>query len=223
MLIEKSPWNRATACSPTERVRNSVDGQAIRRWEPYVRKHLYWLCRCDCGIEKPVSLLHLAGEKSRSCGCARDETRGNLSRTHGMSETRTYFRWWDMIRRCEDSRVAGYKKYGARGIRVCERWRKFENFFADMGHPPEGLTIHRINNDGDYTPENCKWATNHEQSRNTRRSKKITFNGETLNLRDWPARLGIKEQTLQSRFRYGWSVEKAFTEPVQQSAKTSPR
>ena len=96
---------------------------------------------------------------------------GDKKRTHGRSRTALYLRWQEMIQRCTNPKTAGWELYGGRGISVCGRWHKFENFLADMGEPPPGKTIDRINNDGNYEPGNCRWATQSEQNLNTRRSK----------------------------------------------------
>jgi len=101
-----------------------------------------------------------------------------------------------------------YEKYGKRGIGVCERWLKFENFFADMGHPPVGpYSVERKNNDKGYSPDNCKWALPPEQSRNTRRNVRLTVNGRTQVLMDWAIETGIPHRTLSGRFKLGWTPE----------------
>lgn len=119
-----------------------------------------------------------------------------------------------MVARCHDPKADEYKNYGARGIYVCQRWREFPNFYADMGDPPEGKSLERINNDGPYEPGNVRWATAREQLFNTRRTHRVTFQGVTRSLTDWAERLDISVKTLRSRFRYGWSVERAFAEAL---------
>ena len=114
-----------------------------------------------------------------------------------------------MMERCFDSTDEKFADYGARGIQVCNRWRDFVNFYADIGERPRGLTIERIDNNGHYEPGNCRWATPKEQANNTRRNRWITFNGETLTLTGWSQRLGIAIGTLHARLsRYG--IEDAF-------------
>jgi hypothetical protein len=136
---------------------------------------------------------------------------------HGHSKgagSPTYQTWRNMRSRCENPNVPAYKNYGGRGITVCERWKTFENFLADMGERPEGMTIERIDNDRGYEPGNCRWATYNEQARNMRSNQRITLNGETKCLTEWAEQYGIKMPTLWARLRMGWSVEEALTKPV---------
>lgn len=118
-----------------------------------------------------------------------------------------------MKSRCYNAKQPNYRKYGARGIKVCERWlESFDNFFADMGSCPPGHTLDRIDNNGHYAPENCRWATPREQTSHTRRNHKITFNGETMNLADWARRLGVGHGVILTRLNvHGWSLERALT------------
>lgn len=145
-------------------------------------KHLMVLCRCDCGALKTVSLGHLRDGSTKSCGCHRRDLRTNLQ--HGGKvngrESRTYNSWRCMKARCYNPHDPYYHRYGGRGIRVCDRWREsFVNFVADMGERPPGKTIDRIDNDGDYSPSNCKWSTPSEQNRVHRaRSAKPLWSGE---------------------------------------------
>ncbi len=138
-----------------------------------------------------------------------------MNSTHGKSRSSTYQIWAVMKYRCLNPNFKGYARYGGRGITVCERWMVFDNFYEDMGECPKGMSIDRINNDGNYCPENCRWATPKQQARNTSRNKPITYKGKTLCISEWAAELGISRKTLLHRLNYGWSVEKAFNEPVQ--------
>src|SRR6185295_17463636 len=125
------------------------------------------------------------------------------------------FRIWKAMReRCQSQRHKDYHHYGGRGITVCERWADFANFLADMGPHPPGTTLDRTDNNGPYAPENCRWVTQKEQTRNTRRNIWIEFRGERLILQDWSTRLGIPFVTLQRRLRE-WPIERAMTEPLQ--------
>jgi hypothetical protein len=128
------------------------------------RSQPMWLCRCRCGIERVVLGHHLRAGKTRSCGCFARER----STTHGLSRTHVYRVWQGMKERCLNRRHRSYFNYGGRGIKVCERWLIFENFYADMGDPPPGLSLDRINNNGNYEPNNCRWATQAQQLANRR-------------------------------------------------------
>jgi hypothetical protein len=185
----------------------------------YVRnKGVWWVCRCECGTERPFKYAHFAFGATTSCGCHRREVSKRLTRTHGMSGTRIYATWQSMIARCYRLSSQSYRYYGAKGIIVCDRWRNsFSAFHEDMGDPPtDKHEIDRFpNGAGNYEPGNCRWATEAEQNRNTSRNRKLTHDGETLVLREWATRLGIKPATLWARIMvYGWDTQRALTTPV---------
>ena len=152
---------------------------AIRRAGYGPNQHIQWLCRCNCGTEKIIAGSHLRGGLIQSCGCFLRERRsaGNIRHGHARigKRSKMFQAWCGMRARCTNPRNKFWKSYGGRGIQVCERWQGpdgFSNFLADMGERPERMTLDRINNDGDYTPSNCRWATQHEQRMNQRpRSK----------------------------------------------------
>lgn len=174
------------------------------------------LCRCDCGTEKMVDKDNLVRGLTKSCGCYKAENqKGNTwGRTHNMSFSPTYYSWEGMKFRCENPNSREYAVYGGRGIKVCERWQKFENFLEDMGKRPKGKTLDRIDVDGNYEPSNCRWATPKEQARNRRNNTLITYNGKTQTLVEWEEETGIYSGTISMRIKqYGWSVEKALTTP----------
>lgn len=170
------------------------------------------LCRCDCGTEKEIRLKSIKNNDTKSCGCLNREKLKARS-THKMIESSEYSSWSSIIQRCTNKKSKHFKNWGARGITVCEEWKKFENFFADMGKKPfEGAQIDRIDNEKGYYKENCRWVTSRENLRNTRRNRIIKYKGQSKCLVEWAELLKINYQTLRSRIgRLGWSVERAFT------------
>jgi hypothetical protein len=173
---------------------------------------IFCVCQCDCGSKpkKVHNKLLLSGD-SQSCGCYRLEQATKANTTHGMTKKSVYRIWTSMMARCFNSGNSAYHDYGARGITVCERWLKFENFYADMGERPEGKTLDRIDNDKSYSPNNCRWASVKEQSRNKRSNVWISFNGKRQVMTDWARETGIPPATLKYRLDSGWSIEKALT------------
>ncbi|MEH0578963.1 hypothetical protein QBA54_31840 [Streptomyces sp. B21-108] len=143
------------------------------------------------------------------------ELRGPARVTHGMSGTPTYKVWRGMVTRTTNPRASNYQHYGARGIAVCARWRSFENFYADMGpgYGP-GLTLDRIDVDGNYEPANCRWATPAVQSRNQRTNRVIEWGGVTAVLGEWAELLALDESTIRRRIKRGWTTERTLTESV---------
>lgn len=151
--------------------------------------------QCDCGIEKIVHMSHLVQGRTRSCGCLHREVTSKMlterQTTHGYFGTKIYSVWNSMLDRCCNPRHYSYARYGGRGITVCERWFKFENFLADMGEAPAGLTLDRIDNDNGYSPENCRWATVRQQMNNRGTCRLLTHAGRTQNVTQWAEELGI--------------------------------
>jgi hypothetical protein len=177
------------------------------------RIRTFWLCRCSCGVEKEFSRDTLTSGKTKSCGCLHRE--GN-SATHRKTGSRVYNIYVFMKRRCYDPKNKNFADYGERGITVCPRWyESFENFYEDMGDPPDKYTIERIDNNLGYSPENCKWATRKEQGLNKRNNHYLTYKGETLTIGEWATKLGINISTLRDRlFVSKWGIEKAFETPL---------
>lgn len=139
-------------------------------------KKVLWLCKCDCGNEKKIVGGNLRSGGSKSCGCLAKELSRDRETKHGMYGSRTYSTWSNMISRCSNKKNPDYKYYGGRGILVCEEWKEFENFYRDMGDRPNKKSIDRINNDGNYYKENCKWSTQSEQIKNRRRRGECGLN-----------------------------------------------
>jgi hypothetical protein len=167
-----------------------------------------WECVCDCGKSVSVSAALLKRLEKISCGCTRAASK------HGMTKSPTYRIWAAMQDRCRNPANRFFHRYGGRGIQVCDRWsgpQGFENFLADMGTKPTDRSIDRIDNDGHYSPENCRWATTGEQTSNRASTRLITFNGETMMLKAWAARIGITPTTLALRFKRGWPLAEALT------------
>lgn len=179
-------------------------------------KHsLTWDCVCDCGTLKNVAAGHLRSGRIRSCGCLRSEKSSERLKMHGLSKTKGHQVWWNMLQRCDNPKVFHFDSYGGRGIKVCDRWYDVEKFIEDMGQPPEGYEIDRIDTNGDYTKSNCRWATRKENLTNKRNTVFVEYNGERKALSLWAEQLGIHRGTLQHRlFVKGWSPEKAFETPV---------
>ena len=181
--------------------------------------HACWLCRCFCGNEKTVIAGHLKSGHTTSCGCVRREVasqRASQATTHAMSKSSEFNIWVRMKQRCHNPKSAAFENYGARGIRVCDRWRySFELFFADMGtRPSSAHSLDRIDNNGNYEPSNCRWATAREQARNSRTAIRITYKGESRLLIEWAEDLGVEPATLRERMRRGWSSTRVIEQPV---------
>lgn len=170
-------------------------------------------CQCDCGVVGEYRLGSLRSGNTKSCGCFLRESASARATVHGLSKTTEFKAWGGMLDRCRNPNTKGYARYGGRGIRVCARWRQsFVAFLEDMGsRPSRRHSIDRIDNDGDYEPGNCRWATRKEQMRNTRANVMVEHEGETLCLVEWAERCGISPARLWRRLHAGWSVKAALS------------
>jgi hypothetical protein len=183
------------------------------------RQRIYWGCRCECGQEIFVRAENLKNGKTKSCGCLHDEIRkkgANLR--HGMSHEGArhpiYSQWAAMIQRVCNKNNTSYLRYGGRGIKIYEPWKKFENFYNDMGQSwHSGLSIERIDNDGHYEPMNCRWATTAEQNRNKITSRFIQTEYGVMNISDAADMAGIHRETLRGRIKRGVIGEALLTAP----------
>jgi hypothetical protein len=159
------------------------------------RRHavIFWYCACACGNKRIVTGGSLRSGNSTNCGCRTREKTRERNTKHGHARrgrlTRAYVRWAAMLRRCFNPNVREYCNYGGRGVTVCERWLKFENFYADMGDPPPGKWLDRRDNDGDYEPGNCRWTTPTEQARNRRPPKRKRQRSSLIEIQNYSARL----------------------------------
>lgn len=170
------------------------------------------LAQCNCGVVKEVIHRHIKIGKSKSCRC------------HGRGAHLKEVRAWTLMKyRCNTKTSPDYANYGGRGIRVCERWMDFDNFFADMGIMPfKGATVERKNVDGDYEPSNCCWLSAKEQAKNRRSTRWIEFEGKRVQLQEAILKVGFKTSTVRERLRRGWSIEDALTISPKPSIKERP-
>jgi len=196
-------FGRLVALYPTGERRNS---------------YIVWHCRCDCGNEVDVITSSLTTGHTNSCGCYSRECTIKRSTTHGMAQQRerhlVYYIWGTMIQRCENPKNKNYENYGGRGIMVCDEWHDAAVFidWALASGWEKGLTLDRIDNNGNYEPSNCHWVTQKEQARNKRNNHLITFNGKTQSLAAWADETGIPYGTLESRInKLYWSIERALS------------
>lgn len=185
------------------------------------RRQIHWRCSCTCGTETTARADHLTAGMKRSCGCLFLETMTTHGAARGYTCTREYNSWATAKQRCFNPKNPNYPRYGGRGISMCDAWKdSFEMFLRDMGPRPVGMSLDRYpNNDGDYEPGNCRWATNDQQTTNKRPKKTPTassryrwveFNGERLHISEWARRLGVHNATLTYRVRH-WPLERALT------------
>jgi hypothetical protein len=180
-------------------------------------RQIYWNCVCSCGTLRCVRADQLTRGIAQSCGCKQREFAVLLGKSrlkHGKRNSKEYGIWCSIKARCFNTNNHAYKNYGGRGISMCRRWLNFNNFLKDMGKCPVGYSIDRIDVNGNYTAENCRWATPKEQSRNTRFNVLITHNGKSQCIAAWAEELNIPYKLLYQRIRRGLTIEETLTTPV---------
>lgn len=191
--------------------------------------HSKWLCRCDCGAERPVIGANLNRGASQSCGCVQREkaaeTLRSVATKHGYTRYQEYSAYRSMIHRCTSKDDLHYHLYGGRGITVCDRWMSsFPAFLEDMGRRPgRGYTIERKDTDKGYSPDNCIWIPGDQQSKNTRRNVRICALGKEMTLAEWARETGISQGAIRSRMReLGWTADMAVSVPARKIRKSQP-
>ena len=183
----------------------------------------YLKCKCKCGNVTRITPSQFNRKCVKSCGCLR---RNGTRTIDNRSNHPLYGIWSRMIDRCENPKDKKYEYYGGRGITVCDEWHNFFNFVKwsdSVGGRPEGFTLDRINNDGNYEPSNCRWATRFQQSTNKSSNIVLDFNGESKTLVEWSISTGIKWYVLWNRYKSGWSVEKILSTPPKIQIPSSQR
>lgn len=179
----------------------------------------HWLFQCVCGNIFSSAPSRVINGHKKSCGCRKK----NSKKTHGCYNSGFYPTWYSMIQRCYNPNHHKYKSYGARGISVCEEWKDPLAFISwakkTIGEKKPGYTIDRYDNNADYCPENCHWATAKEQARNRRSTRLITINGETRPFSEWCDIYGINDSVVRERLKLGWSTEDAFSIPLSPGKK----
>ena len=178
-------------------------------------KENVWECRCECGGTARTKSYRLKSGHTRSCGCYKKDRAVQASLKHGCTvgrkRTPEHRIWQHLLGRCLCKTDSAYENYGGRGIKVCDRWLEFKNFLEDMGtRPSSNHSLDRINNHGDYSPSNCRWATREQQSNNRRSTIVLGYQGSVGSLMEWARMLGVKGYTLRERYKKGWSMEEVL-------------
>jgi hypothetical protein len=202
--------------------------ELIRTLEPQIDKRGWkrqaGLFLCECGKQFPALIYSVKSRNTKSCGCWKLRTliqNGKNNRTHGHTingkQSPTWKTWMSMINRCTNRKHKHFADYGGRGIAISDRWMKFENFLEDMGERPQSKTLDRIDNNGNYEPGNCRWATKKEQCNNSRANIIVYFRGERMTLAQAAEIVGVRYGTLYHRLCLGWSAARALSEPINKS------
>lgn len=198
-----------------------IEQHGFTKANKHGHRHAVWYCKCDCGNFCEASTDTLLRKRSTpSCGCVskehlKDMSKGNI--THGMSKTHLYRLYYRMIRRCCNANNDHYHMYGGRGIRICDEWLNSFETFAEWAYAngyEEGLSIDRIDVNGNYEPSNCRWISVKDQSHNKRQSRLYEYNGKVQDVAQWANEYGLKYGTLLDRLNRGWSIEEALTKEI---------
>jgi hypothetical protein len=191
----------------TERGPNSPGG--ITRWK----------CVCDCGNSSLVAGTDLRAGRAVSCGCSKTiRGKEHRSHVHGHSRSKTYASWCAAVQRCTNPKNPKWSIYGDRGITVCEHWRTFENFLADMGERPPGTSLDRLDNEKGYQPGNCRWASDWTQQNNRRNAVRYEYQGRSYSMTELAAAVGMPFRALRSRLYRGMSVDDAVSKPLREAS-----
>jgi len=194
----------------------------IKRTQNDKNRTTRWICKCICGNISIVRGTSLKNGRTQSCGCLnREYLAKKRTKIYNLSKTPEYAAWGSMLNRCFNPKNKAFKNYGGRGIAVCEEWKtNFLTFYCQMGERPSPKhSIDRIDNESDYTLNNCRWATQTEQANNNRRNFRITLHDWTMNLNQWATFVGMSRYTLQTRLRSDWPPAKAIFQPVRYRKK----
>ena len=179
-----------------------------------------WICICECGNQVTTTPFRLHKRHAKSCGCYSSDQTAQRNTTHNKSKLPGYAIWKNIRTRCYNTKTKVYKNYGGRGIELCERWQDFSKFLDDLGsRPTPKHSVERKDNNGNYCPENCCWATRKEQGRNQRSNRPLEFKGETHIMIEWAEKLNIPAYVIHDRLKLGWTVERALSDPY----KRKPR
>jgi len=182
----------------------------------------FWNCVCECGITKAIPGVNIRTGKTKSCGCMTGSFLSATKKTHGMTGTRTYQCWANIIARCTRDSHPSFERYKGRGITVCDSWLKsFDNFLSDMGEMPEGKTIERVDNDDGYFRGNCIWATQKDQSVNRSTNRVISCDGLSMTVVEWAEALKIPSHVMYKRLKYGWTEQEAIKTPYGEGKRYS--
>lgn len=183
---------------------------------PNVGRKTMWKCKCDCGNYTVVGQTDLHSQRTKSCGCMFKEQLAERNTKHGLSNTRLCSIWRAMKGRCDNPNNRAYKNYGGRGIKVCAEWENdlqaFYSWAISNGYTDE-LSIDRIDVNGNYCPENCRWASKKVQANNTRANRYLEYNGKRQTIAQWGAETGVRPATIRRRLELGWTIENALKTP----------